>query len=418
MTDFSKWNKLQNLAIKNVADRWRSGANAVCLVMPTGSGKTYVGSVIARQHDRVLWVAHLRELVDQAVKELEPLFGVGNVGTWMPHRDNNVRAKCIVTSIQTLRKRHPPKGVDLLVLDECHHFVAEQWSKIPHEYYDIRTLGLTATPERAGGEPLGDIFQSLVVGAKYSELLDAGVLVPWAIFSPLKDYGHDFAEDPVKAMQDIGHGGKSFAYFLNVKLAEEFRDRMAVAGIRTATVSHTTPHYEREKSMEEMRTGDLQVITNVYCMTEGVNVPSVNNILLARPFKFYSGYIQACGRAGRCAPGKTHANLIDLCGSSLRHGHPFQDWEYSLEGRGISPRSSVQSEKSEDDSERNRPVIVEDSIYLSPNSTFFPDESEVPARYLQRPHAVRAMEFEKKRGHRGRYKTKGLLKSIMGGLGE
>ena len=65
---------------------------------------------------------------------------------------------------------------------------------------------------------------------------------------------------------------------------------------------------------------------------EGWDSPEVRAIILARPFGFCGGYLQACGRALRPAPGKTHATIIDLVGAAILHGLPADERTWSLTG--------------------------------------------------------------------------------------
>jgi len=75
----------------------------VCIVAPTGSGKTVIGSSIASHYGSVCWVAHREELIDQAKTALK---------LWAP---NTLRRVITVQSIN-----HPSKHYyDLLVVDEC-----------------------------------------------------------------------------------------------------------------------------------------------------------------------------------------------------------------------------------------------------------------------------------------------------------
>ena len=57
-----------------------------------------------------------------------------------------------------------------MIVDEAHHVVAKTWKRLTEHYARALLLGLTATPQRADGKPLGDIFDSMVIGATVREL--------------------------------------------------------------------------------------------------------------------------------------------------------------------------------------------------------------------------------------------------------
>lgn len=416
----------QRSAVSKIAKAWSEGARSVCLVMPTGAGKTFVGAGIALAHERVLWVCHRRELVDQAAAELCELAGSGGgVGIEMRGRRETPGARIVVTTIQSLLDRDLPFDHDLLVLDEVHHFPSEVWQTIPNGYKDKKTLGLTATPERNDGKPLGDICQALVVGATYSELLASKVIVPWEIYSPVAQMGHDFAMDPVAAYLALGRASKAVGFFLRVEIADEYAKRFTDAGVDSRCVSYETPKSERDAAMAGMRgvadAPPIRMLTNVYCLGEGVNVPSVETILLARPFAFLGGYIQACGRAGRAAPGKRRALLIDVCGASRVHGDPFQDWEYSLEGRAIRGRAAEEDDSDGEGTERDyvAPQNKDVGLVLSKESSFIPSLDSVPVQFLPRAHAGRLTDMQRKAGKRGGGASEqAFARRVAGGLGE
>jgi DNA repair protein RadD len=419
----------QQRAKKQVLRKWSRGIRSVCLVSPPGSGKTVIGAVTSlARGPRVLWIAHRRELVSHAASELigqlERIAGEGQVGLILGETMEHPERPVQVASIQCLLERgFPPGKFDVVVLDECHHYTAEVWGKACSAYPDARYLGLTATPERQDGSPLGDIFEALVVAAHNSELLRAGLVVPWTVFGPQRDHGHDYAVHPVQAWRDLSSlafSPATFAYFLRVEIAEQFAEKFRDAGVHAGAIHFKTKIPEREKTMQDLVSHDLQVVTNIYTMTEGVNVPEVSISLVARPFSFLGGYIQATNRAVRAVPGKRGALLIDVCGSSLRHGNPGQDWEYSLKGRAIKRQERPENPDAEDCEENSfqLPVVSGEGLILSECSTYIPQAPAIPRGYLPRPRSAKlAAELKKISGKRG-WKVADRLRRVLGGLAD
>ena len=316
------------------------------LVLPTGSGKTRVASYVVQcalaKGNRVLWLAHRSELVEQACRTLEG-FGVP-VGVVAASSDRSADpdAPCQVASIQTLvaRETHRPPA-QLIIWDECHHAseAAECWSGLLDAYQGVPLLGLTATPERGDGAGLAPLFDGLVVGASVRQLTDLGHLVPYEILRPerMLDPGQ-IAQDPVAAYVAHGGGRQAILFARNVEEAQKYRAGLETAGVRAECVTATTPAADREAALELFRRGVVRVLTNVYVLTEGTDLPMASVCILARGAGSAGICIQMVGRVLRPAPGKSSALILDLRGAthSARIGLPDDERVYSLEGRGIA----------------------------------------------------------------------------------
>lgn len=314
---------------------WAAGALAVLLVAPTGAGKTYLGQLLVGD-SRTLWVAHRRELVKQAVERLRAAFGNENVGVIMPGFHANPGARIQVASVETLLARGNIPKADLVVLDEAHHYEADEWKAVARANPGARCLGLTATPEREDGRPLGDTFQALVVAAQYSELIASGFLVPARVFQPPTNLGNDLAQEPLEAWLKYAEGSRTFGFCGRVDIGYGWSQRFRDAGYMAQVVEANTATRERDEHLAAFKRGAVRVLWNCFALTEGVDVPEARCAMLARTFGHVGGYLQACGRVLRIAADKPDAIIVDLCGATLRHGLPTDDRVYSLTGRAIS----------------------------------------------------------------------------------
>jgi superfamily II DNA or RNA helicase len=326
----------QRRAIESVHAHWSDGGRAVCLVAPTGAGKTRMGEELIDCPEPVVWVAHRRELIQQTSKRLAARFGAGAVGVIMPGEYAKPRARVQVATVQTLLAREVRPLAGRLVLDEAHHYAAEDWRALADAYGSVPTLGLTATPERQDGKPLGDIFGRLVVSASYSDLIAGGYLVPARVHRPDATLGNDLAQDPVTAWRLYSEGSRAFVFCGRVYDAYAWAQKFRDAGVVAAVVEAGTARGERDEALARFAAGKVRVIVNVNTMTEGVDVPEARTIVLARAFGHVGGYLQAVGRALRPAKDKPDMILIDLTGTSRRHGLPTDDRVYSLDGSAIS----------------------------------------------------------------------------------
>jgi DNA repair protein RadD len=329
--------RYQERAIGAVETEWSQGARSVLLVAPTAAGKTYLATRLMKRR-RTLWVAHRRELVRQAAQDLRELFGAENVGLVMAGEATTPSAPIQVGTVHSLLAAGLLYDAELVVFDEAHHFVAEYFRLLVAAYPRALILGLTATPERADGKPLGDIFERMVVAAHYSELLAGGYIVPVRVFRPERYIGSDLAQEPVDAWLQHGENGLTFAFFSRVAEALRARDRWRSRGVKAENIECATATSWRDMALEMFSMRAVTVLTSVDTLTEGVNVPEARVAVSCRAFDHVAGMLQAFGRVLRASPGKADAIIIDLTGATWRHGLPTDDREYSLTGRAISTR--------------------------------------------------------------------------------
>jgi len=223
------------------------------------------------------------------------------------------------------------------VFDECHHVVADTWARIAAAYSASHLLGMTATPQRSDGSPLGDVFDSIVVGATVAQLTALGHLVPCRIWAPpgVLDAA-ELATTPLQAYQQHGEGDRAVIFCATVDHAERTAEEFIAAGVPAEAVHGKLGADERKQRLGRLASGQTRVICNVFVLTEGWDLPAVAVCVLARKPQFAGTYLQMVGRVLRPAPGKSTATLLDLCGSSLAHGPPEMDRTYTLDGKGIA----------------------------------------------------------------------------------
>lgn len=328
-------------AISSIRDSCRTHS-AVLAVSPTGSGKTTIASELASRAvakgSRVLWLAHRSELVDQAYDRLKD-FGL-NVGavSASSSRAPNPFCPVQVASIQTLLARKLRPEAQVLIWDEAHHAPSDLWSGLAKDYAKSKLIGFTATPERSDGRGLGAVYQDLLVVASVKELVQLGHLVPCEIVRPQdKLRSGQIAQRPVDAYRQHAPNRRAIVFSPCVLAAEQHAQEFREAHIDAEVVHGDTPWGERQKLLERFRAGDLRVLVNVYVLTEGFDAPETDCVILARSCGTVGTYLQMVGRGLRPAPGKRECILIDLHGVSHMdsHGHPEDDREFNLDGKGI-----------------------------------------------------------------------------------
>ena len=295
----------------------------------------------ALKGSKVLVLVHRKELAEQHRK----LFKENHVST------QNIRIALFWSEINRLGDYETP---DLIIADEA-HWIPNTLRKVL-DYYGTRVIGLTATPCRLAGEPMGAVYQDMIVGISVKELIKRERLAPYDYYSvPVADtsqlriqHGDYVASDAEKLLNDPGiygnvienykkfaDGKKTIVYCTTVKHSQETAEAFLRAGYPAAHMDAGTPKVQREKIMDDFRAGKIKIICNVMLIVEGISVSDCECCILLRPTLSTTIFIQSAMRCMRYQPGK-RAVIIDMVANYLRLGLPDDDREWSL-GKPVKP---------------------------------------------------------------------------------
>lgn len=362
---------------------WSSGAKNVLIQLHTGAGKTVLFSnIIAENPGMSIAIAHRVELVSQISLTLAR-YGVRHniiaqkaairniVAIHMQELNQsffNVHASCIVAAVDTLVRMDAAnnswmKKVTLVVQDEGHHPLKHnKWGKAAELFPNARGLYPTATPIRADGCGLGrqadGIMDALVVGPPMQILIEQGFLTKYVIFAPPStldlsevtisasgDYSppklrtavhkSSITGDVVKHYLKIARGKLGVTFAVDIEAATEIAQQFREAGVPAEIISSKTPDLLRASIMRRFRNREILQLVNVDLLGEGVDVPAIEVVSMARPTQSFALYSQQLGRALRPMKNKPHAIIIDHAGNVARHGLPdeIRNWTLSKRDR-------------------------------------------------------------------------------------
>ena len=350
----------QATAIETVKRVLRAGSRRVLVCLPTGGGKTLTAGAIilsaVAKGSRVLFVAHRKELIDQSVTALYRL-GVHPVGVIRAgDKRRNLALPVQVASIQTLARRPLlDPAPHIIFIDECHRALAKSYQDYLYAAYPGAVIiGLSATPCRADGKPLSGAFDELIPAANYSELIAGGYIdAPIVYSTPVLpdlatvhtsggDYNQEELEAAVNRAALIGNigdewqrrngGRRTVVFCVSVKHSLAVLEMFRGLGVKAEHLDGTTHEVERAAILRRLASGETQLVTNVGVLCEGWDCPPVKCLVIARPTKSLSLWMQMAGRILRPWEG-VEPVILDHGGNVDRHGLPHQDREWSLEGR-------------------------------------------------------------------------------------
>jgi superfamily II DNA or RNA helicase len=342
-----------------------NGKTRSAVVLPTGTGKTDVGSGVivpwaqAGGPGSVLVMAHRDELLNQVTERIAQHDPALSVGRWQGTR-KDAKRHITVASIQTLWQAggierfldlngRPAMGM----VDECHHAVSPSYLSVlrelgaMHGHHPTPLLGLTATMVRGDRIGLGDVWQSVAFQRDIAWAIREGFLVvprgQVIVVNALhldeaKVSGGDYQEGELGSMIEQGadeivdawvkhaEGRITASFAPTVEAAHAIADEFNARDIPAAVVTGDTPKDERARIYAALAAGELKVLSGVMVTTEGWDCPPVSCILQCRPTRLPGLYQQIVGRGLRTLdpevypghPEKTDCLVLDCVGAS-RH---------------------------------------------------------------------------------------------------
>lgn len=336
----------------------------VALVSPTGSGKTVIATSIIEstiaKGNPVLFIAHRKEIIDQTSKKLKAI-GLDHGVIMGNDKRYNPESLVQVASIQTLLRRDKPEA-KLVIMDECHTNFDAQKKLFNKHYPDAFILGLTASPWRVDGRGLGRIYQNMVVVSQVRELVKRGFLVDPKLLryrapnlSKVKVIAGDYSPKELSQIMnkprlvynivrhwwETSRGLKTVIFASSVPHSKRVVEGFNKIGVRAEHLDCNTDKEERNAILERLRTGETTIVSNVGILTEGWDLPSLECLVLARPTKSLSRYLQMVGRVMRPSGEKRDAVVLDHAGCFQEHGIPTRGRNFSLNDHKPVPKPKM-----------------------------------------------------------------------------
>jgi DNA repair protein RadD len=279
------------------------------------------------------------------------------------------------------KKAHLLGRIDLVLADECHLINSKEagiWRSFLNEMkrynQHMRTIGWTGTPFRgdgvwltAGDEPL---FHGVAAKVTMRELIDLGFLaplVPGGVKMTMSAEGVSVVNGDYKISELAARVDKSelveaacdeivqlaadrkrwLVFCVTVEHATHVCEALKARDVVAEVVSAETPKAERERIINDFRTGRIRALCNVAVLTTGFDVPAVDCIALLRNTKSPVLYVQIAGRGMRVLGadiaessrnGKSDCLWLDFTDTTSNLG-PVD----AIQGRG--PKRKMTSEK-------------------------------------------------------------------------
>lgn len=335
----------QHVIENEINQSWDDGAVDVMGVAPTGGGKTTIFCGIAAKFPApVVAIAHRQELVSQAAlafnRDRVPhdIIAPKEVIQQIIALENEThgyssfasRSAIRVAGIDTLIRRDAAERwysqVGLVIQDEGHHQLKEnKWGRGRLMFPNARGLAMTAHAVRADnmglGRPHDGFIDRLVIGPYGRQLINRGFLTPYALVCVKSDI--DFSSVNIGSggelnqvkLRAVTHSSKtlvgdvvdSYLKYAPGKLgitfacdkedAVKFQRAYEKAGVPAEIIADKTPIVVRAQIMRRFRDRKILQLISVDCLGEGVDIPAVEVVSLARRT---ASWQLMCQQIGRC----------------------------------------------------------------------------------------------------------------------
>ena len=347
----------QTECIESVLQALSQGVNRQVVSLATGGGKTLVFSQLASSlpeirpgANKVLVLAHRRELVYQNAEKLKWLNPEANVGIEMADAWASPSDQIISASVQTLGnaksdriERIDPSEYKAVIVDEVHHCSENNstYQKILQHFgffennCPLTLLGFSATVKRSDGRGLEHVYDEIVYHKGIKEGIEEKWLAPLRVLrvgtdtdiSEVNRQGAEFVADELEQAINtnprndaiyrawynhaFSTGRKATLIFCaNIRHVQAVTETFRANNVDARCIYSGTPTELRKKNNDDFLNGRFPVYVNCAVLTEGTDFPLIDTLIMARPCRSSSLYIQSVGRGLRLPTG--YNSMLDV----------------------------------------------------------------------------------------------------------
>lgn len=400
--------------------------------MPTGTGKTEVFCSIIREFrkryesKRIIVLVHRNYLVDQIQTRLIKKFKMP-VGVVKADEPFSIEWQVHICSKDTLLNRNYDLGYpSLIVIDEAHHSAADTYQKLIKRFKNDETkfLGVTATPMRMDGKLLSGIFQKLIVSDPISSFIRSGYLSKLKYYAidrldrskmKVDSKSHDYLEEDAyqfmhndRIMAEIttaytryANEKKAIVFCVNLKHAGEVKERFLALDILADTITTESTKKDREDVLKRFTYGEIRVLINVQIFTEGFDCPNIDCVILARPTKSLTLFLQMVGRVTRKASGKNYGLVLDNADNWKEHGLPTDEinWEEIFNLKPSEPdewlQAPIRRRKLKKNHKPKESINFEMTELIGDNELYYQPENPPPDPPIPDPNLIDVSLFHR-----------------------
>ena len=341
-----KPNYMQRKALKELNRNRAIGVGRALVVSATGSGKTYLAAFDALNFapNKLLYVVHEGSILRKSLETFQEVFGGLKTCGMYSGEAKELEADFIFsTNVSMCRSLElfNKKEFDYIIIDECHHAVADTYRKIIDYFEPEFLLGLTATENRMDNQDVVELFgNNIPYELRLRDAIINDLIVPfhyYGIRDNLVDYGLTdsaerrliaqisgeencaFIQQQIESHRPQGQKLKALAFCRNIQHARMMAENLG-EHYHTAFLSGKNKTGERIRAYNDLQSDnkELEILFAVDILNEGVDIPGVNMVLFLRPTESSTIFIQQLGRGLRKYQNKSYVTILDFIGNSYK----------------------------------------------------------------------------------------------------
>ena len=347
------------------------------LVAATGTGKTVISAFDYKRYKlnnpraRLLFVAHRKEILDQAQETFKHVLRDNNFGEFWGYGIEPSSYDYLFASVTTLSNRIKDLDLvddfyDFIIFDEVHHISASSYRPILERFKPKIILGLTATPERMDGEDiLKDFCNTIAAEIRLPEAVNRKLLSPFQYFGisdsidlskinwkngkyEINELTKLYTEDDrrvgeilagcEKYLTDINEV-RALGFCVSQDHAKYMAEKFVLAGLK-ADFLVSSHEKNRDNVRNSLRKKEINYLFVCDIFNEGVDIPEIDTVLFLRPTESLTVFLQQLGRGLRLATNKDCLTVLDFVGNA----RPEYDFEHKFRALVGKTQTSIQKE--------------------------------------------------------------------------
>ncbi len=336
-------NKMQKAALQEIQAVRESGNDKGLVISATGTGKTYLSAFDVRNFapKRMLFIVHREQILQKAKSDfIRILGGIDKDFGILSGNSHQTDARYLFATIQTISKEETlnqldPQDFDYILIDEVHKAGAKSYQKVIEYFQPKFLMGMTATPERTDDFNIYELFDyNVAYEIRLQEALEEDMLCPFHYFGVTEVEYEEGVIDEATVFSKLvteervdhilhkinyyGHSGekvRGLMFCSRKEEAEKLSLELNRRGLKTVALTGQHSQEERILQVERLENGVIDYILTVDIFNEGIDIPSVNQVVMLRQTQSSIIFIQQLGRGLRKHGSKEFVTIIDFIGN-------------------------------------------------------------------------------------------------------